>query len=686
MNVNRILAMLEEHVEKGILGLAVLFLVAMVWMYLVRSPNRIEFQGRELGPRELAQAVYEEAQGLENRLRGATAPEPQVEKFAERLRALHERGVLASAEPTRPPLPGELPLSAPLGRPIRIEGLEELEGRRGTVAIITPGPPSSSVFESGRSEVVREPLDVLSLAKLGPGALRGPAPAQPQQEQPKTAEVSWVTLAAYYDSEADAQRMKQAGYASYRTRVYLAGTEIQRQELQPGGIWSDWQTVQVTEAMPRLNLPKPDFDPRTGRLRNRAEIARVFQAVQQLQPLIAEPPFYVVRSGDEWQIPELPDLEEPQLASGRGFVAGGMPLAGGRGPAVPAPQPPPAEAGRSPGLRRPPAPPAQPGGRFTGTGGRGGAPGTGGAVFGGPRQPSEADLRREQTRQYRQYLEQARQAAKDKNWASVRELASRMLQLDKVSKRFRRQAEQILAKAERELAGGAGGRGGRFTPTRSGDGRSRREMILPALLRNRETGEVAVWFHDDTVQPGRVYRYRMRVLLWNRYLGVPRPLKNPEDARKVVLAGQWSEPTEPLEVRALSYFFVQGRKSGEPAARVEVWRLHKGAWLKQSFDVAVGDVVGKPVLVETDELDDELKPKEEQVDFSTGAVVLDIRFDDSVRVRQTRRDGSFSYSRKPSVTIVYLDPGDGTIHEHTQVLDRGDPARKWLEQQASEEG
>ncbi len=95
MNVNRILAMLEEHVEKGILALSVLFLVAMVWMYLVRSPNRIEFQGRELGPRELAQAVYEEAQSLQNRLRSATAPEPQVEKFADRLRTLHEQGVLA---------------------------------------------------------------------------------------------------------------------------------------------------------------------------------------------------------------------------------------------------------------------------------------------------------------------------------------------------------------------------------------------------------------------------------------------------------------------------------------------------------------------------------------------------------------------------------------------------------------
>ena len=53
---------------------------------------------------------------------------------------------------------------------------------------------------------------------------------------------------------------------------------------------------------------------------------------------------------------------------------------------------------------------------------------------------------------------------------------------------------------------------------------------------------MATWFHDDTVEPGKTYRYRLRVDLWNRYVNEPKNLANPEDARRVVLAGEWSQP------------------------------------------------------------------------------------------------------------------------------------------------
>ncbi len=694
MNVQRILSLLEEHVEKGVLGLAALFLVAMVWMYLIRTPNRVEFAGRALGPRELAQAVYEEAKSLESRLRTARGKEPEVERFADELRALHERGIFASAEPQAPPLPQELPPTAPLGKPVTIAGLEAIGTKRGSVELVTPQAPRSPVIESGRSQVLREPLDLDKLVEeVAAGRTTALTPVTDETTRKKV-ETSWVTVAAYYDPEADMERMKKAGYASYRTRVYLVGTELQRQELGPGGVWSDWATVQATDAMPKLKLPEPKFDRRTGRLTNRAEIARVLQVVQQQQTVLVEPPFYVVQAGDEWDIPDLPNLEEPQVVRAATTYGGAYPpgvfgapggrpgqAAGGTAAAGQSKTQKQNKPSKPPRVRQPVRP--------------GGGAGVGGAyppgVFGRPPvgagggQPSKQDQRQEQLRQYRKLLADARKAAADKDWNTVRQLATQMTQLDLIPKKLKEQAERILAKANKELGTAARGVAGAVGAT-YGKPKSRVEMILPRPLKNRDTGELAVWFHDDTVQPGKVYRYRMRVRVWNRYLGVPQPLKNPEDARKVVVAGAWSAPTEPVEVRAEHYFFVQGRKVGEPVARVEVWRFHKGSWLKETFDVAVGDVIGGVKTVETDELDEQLRPKRERIDFSTGAVVLDIRFDEAVPVRLTRRDGSFTYTPRQSVTIVYLDPTDGSVHQRTQALDRADPLRKWLEDQINEQG
>ena len=77
----------------------------------------------------------------------------------------------------------------------------------------------------------------------------------------------------------------------------------------------------------------------------------------------------------------------------------------------------------------------------------------------------------------------------------------------------------------------------------------------------------AVWFHDDSVEPGKTYRYRMRVKLWNRYLGRIKPLAEPEGAKQAVLVGDWSIPSEPVTVTPATYFFAAGEKgSGEKSS------------------------------------------------------------------------------------------------------------------------
>ena len=102
--------------------------------------------------------------------------------------------------------------------------------------------------------------------------------------------------------------------------------------------------------------------------------------------------------------------------------------------------------------------------------------------------------------------------------------------------------------------------------------------------------------------------------------------------------------------------------------------------MKERFNVAIGDVIGGDVKdVKTGDYDDEGEEVKKDVDFTTDAVVLDLRFDEPVKERWPQKDGAFSYRDKTSTVLVYLDPADGQVKERAQVFDRRDPIRKQLE-------
>ncbi|HQL55821.1 MAG TPA: hypothetical protein PLQ87_14020, partial [Phycisphaerae bacterium] len=58
------LSFVELHLEKGILGLAVLFTLFLGVYYLGLEPNKVEFDGQALGPRELDEAIQRKAEDL----------------------------------------------------------------------------------------------------------------------------------------------------------------------------------------------------------------------------------------------------------------------------------------------------------------------------------------------------------------------------------------------------------------------------------------------------------------------------------------------------------------------------------------------------------------------------------------------------------------------------------------------
>jgi hypothetical protein len=651
----RWLKLVETHVEKGVLGLGALALLVMLFFYLIRSPNTVEYQNRKLGPRELLVAIKEDADNLQTRIGSAKMDDPNVEKFSEKLKQHHAAGIFATASEDEPALAPTLRRAAPYGSEIKVPGLEEAEDTSRSIVLVTPLRPSEPKLRTGRSLAVCEQVQITGLEQ--------PPAEAPATEEAKATEVAWVTVAAYFNKKAQYTEMINAGYAPYRSKAYVVGMDVQRQEMLSTGEFSDWRDVEAGKAMPKFELDQPQFDDETGELLNKNDIRQLFSTIKYAQAELMQPPFYQVQDGDFWEVPPLPghedgDEEEEEEEEEPGPATGGR--FGRAAPRAPAP---PAPVQRRPtGGGRPAS-----GGRMRG----GGRPSGGGQYPGGGGQ-SEAEQKGEARKQLRSDLVEAKRLLGQKEYAQARDLAFGVSKAEHATAGQKRDAEKVIKVADRWL-GRESERG------RSGAGSGGRDM--PDIVSNPETGEPAVWFHDDTVEAGKTYRYRMRVKLWNRYVGRVRSLKDPEQAKQPVVLGNWSYASEPITVTPSTYFFLSGSRPPDIAS-MEVWKWRAGRWLNERFDVSIGDIIGGVQTVRTGEYNEDGDEIRAPVDFTTGAVVLDLRFDEPVKDRSRGKDEIFSYRERISTVMTYLDPADGQVKERILLSDRRDPKKKELEEQA----
>ena len=139
--------------------------------------------------------------------------------------------------------------------------------------------------------------------------------------------------------------------------------------------------------------------------------------------------------------------------------------------------------------------------------------------------------------------------------------------------------------------------------------------------------EILVWAHDITVEPGRTYRFRTSVSVYNPFFGRKRSLVESQQslAQAFTLASPPSEWSQPVRIYPLQRVFITGASTSGAAvqgfgrATAEVYRFYDGIQWVEKFQVAPGGVVGG--------VKDVRLPNgggTRQIDFSTNFFVLDI--------------------------------------------------------------
>ncbi len=132
------------------------------------------------------------------------------------------------------------------------------------------------------------------------------------------------------------------------------------------------------------------------------------------------------------------------------------------------------------------------------------------------------------------------------------------------------------------------------------------------------------WTHDDTVEAGKIYRYRLRLGVFNPIAGLRRAAEQDEQQKdKVILWSEFSEPSEVVEIPPRLCFFAQEIQEATKTVTVTVSRHRMGYWYSEKFMVKAGETIGNVVKVKPTESKEQLTIPE-QVDYSVGAVMVDV--------------------------------------------------------------
>ncbi|NQV31171.1 MAG: hypothetical protein HQ515_00670 [Phycisphaeraceae bacterium] len=163
------------------------------------------------------------------------------------------------------------------------------------------------------------------------------------------------------------------------------------------------------------------------------------------------------------------------------------------------------------------------------------------------------------------------------------------------------------------------------------------EIRLNPMEEFTRLDEIVFWSHDDSMDPGKIYRYRIRLGVLNPVAGLGYvSQKDIAFKDQVILWSDFSTQTEPVEIPERLYFFANTFQAASSAVSVEVAKFDNGYWRSSIFSVKPGETIGRVVEIEPEEDERQNQynypgarggmglaaPEPEMIDFSTNTVFV----------------------------------------------------------------
>jgi hypothetical protein len=540
----------EQHIEKIVLvAVSAIFLVVVAAQFLF-EPNMVTVgKNQAVMPGEAFRASEERASHLKRDVIEATdLPLPTVpasdlvDQFKGRLQgAVAPRPTLASA----------------IGKPSNIgSGSAAIPGKAGTQRInpLTVPAPMKVVAASIANTIdPTEPINIPELKKLLPA------------EQPL--DKKSVSVEARFDGTALAAALKTDGGSNgdaiplgwYRDSLELVQVSLERQEQTGPDSWSD--AAPVAAAPGRASLAE-----QLKTVKASSDLVDVAAEAQAQADDLLRPPFYGTICGAKWAPPSAAavaisktDKDAKSSEVGRHVknyddATKQLDL----------------QKKKRTEVEATPVRDARNGGEGRGGGGGGGGKG------GGPIQPNAPQVK------------PIPQAEKD---AQLKAIDNRIKDLETRQKTEEDALKALgLDTAGHPLAPGAMA-GSPATGTA--------ERTQPKAL--LENPDIQMWAHDLTVEPGKVYRYRVKVALTNPFFARTSALvpEQQELAKSPIIVSQASEWSEPVRVLDDQYYFItnaaESDAMGGARATAELYKFFYGYYRKGSISLEPGDVLAAAI-------------------------------------------------------------------------------------------
>ncbi|MGB0715841.1 MAG: hypothetical protein ACPGXK_08180 [Phycisphaerae bacterium] len=273
----------ERHVEKLVLGVVGLALLAVIALFLATSPNKIDIDGEMVGPGQIGNKVYDKAEEIRGRISRAK-PDEEAMAFDPLYNTFEEEITSISKAEVKTVLPAVVRFSPPV--PI-IDKAGKTTQDRTLVEVIPFEPP---VLTNGRSKFIFEDED----------------------ENERLIESNWATVSATFSVRGQTEK-QQLEYGPKRSEVVFFPAELQRRKLRNDGTWSDddWQQVDSwpTEvgfgSVPTVQLVRNEDQEWEAPREVFKSVQNFFEKLRDpvVQNNIIRPLMPDVFLGDQWQIP-----------------------------------------------------------------------------------------------------------------------------------------------------------------------------------------------------------------------------------------------------------------------------------------------------------------------------------------------------------------------------------------------